>query len=94
MTHNLTQELARMLLDELLSDPEKWHNMTISSMKVLTVADVAFLLGRDSKTVRRWHQAQKYGFRMNVGPEQHLTMTYKDFKEWYDSQYKKPAPKL
>ncbi len=90
----LTKELASLLLDELFVDSDKLHKLFLIKNRVLTVQDVAFLLGRDVRTVNTWDEQQKYGLRMNRGKDGHKTMLYKDFVTWYESQYQKPAPKL
>lgn len=91
---DLTTLLFAQLVNYVFSDPDKIRRAALEHMRVLSVADVAYLLGKDPKTVRNWHDQQKNGLRMNVGPDGDLTMRREDFEEWYARAYKKPAPKV
>ena len=87
---DLVSLLYVQLVNVVFSDPEKLRKAAMEHMRVLTVADVAYLLGRTEKTVRTWHSEQKHGLRMNVGPDGDLTMRVQDFEDWYTRAYKKP----
>lgn len=92
---NLVELLYVQLIKSVFDDPERLRRAALESMRVLSVADVAYLLGiKDVKTIKAWHNAQKAGFRMRVGPDGDLTMRVQDFEEWYARAYKMPPPKV
>lgn len=84
--------LAESLVNSVFSHPDRLRAAALESIRVLTAADVARILGITEKTVRAWHDRQEHGFSMNVGPGGHLTMRVKDFEDWYARAYKKPKP--
>lgn len=87
--------MAEHLIRSVFDDPERLRRAALESMRVLSVADVAYLLGiKDVKTIKAWHRTQKAGFRMNVGPDGDLTMRVQDFNDWYAKAYKMPPPKV
>lgn len=91
---DLVSLLYTQLVNVVFSDPEKLRRAALESIRVLSIADVAHLLGKDPKTVKTWHEQQKHGLRMNVGPDGDLTMRMKDFEDWYARAYQKPKPKV
>ena len=91
---NLVELLYVQLVDVVFSDPEKLRRAALEPLRVLSVADVAYLLGKDPKTIKAWHEQQRHGLRMRVGPEGDLTMRRQDFEEWYLKAYQRPPPKV
>ena len=78
------------LVNHIFSDRTKLRKIALQSIKPLSIDDVAYLLGKAPRTVRRMQE--RGDIRMNVGPDGELMMHPRDFENWYYSTYKKPRP--
>ena len=59
-------------------------------IKPLSIDDVAYLISRSTRTVRRMQE--RGDIRMNVGPDGELMMHPRDFENWFYGSYKKARP--
>ena len=82
--------LIDALVNRIFSDRTKLRQIALQSIKPLSIDDVAYLLGKAPRTVRRMQE--RGDIRMNAGPDGELMMHPRDFENWYYSTYKKPRP--
>lgn len=92
ISQDVATVLAVQLIDIVFGNRERLEKAALAALKKLSVDDVAYLANRSRSTIYKWQEEGK--IRMNVGPDGHLSMSYRDFEHWYNKAYQKPAPKL
>ena len=78
------------LVKHIFSDRDRLRQIALQSIKPLSIDDVAYLISRSTRTVRRMQE--RGDIRMNVGPDGELMMHPRDFENWFYGTYKKSRP--
>ena len=83
---NLIELFLEQSFDFVFRDERRLRRLIMAHLKTLSVADVAYLLGKSERTIKRWIKVGKW--RMPVNDEGEHRMTPKAFEREFDRVYK------